>query len=487
MEQLIMKNPVNSLILGILVLAMVQAIYAQPRIAILNTEDDGDPPLKSTELNYITDKLREIAGNVLKDHYGIMTQESIVDKLGSKENAAKECRAASCLADLGRKLSASYITQARIGRFGDNYTFKVELYKSASGLQASPTITGNSKDIFGLLAVLDEKASGMFGNMLPNGAQSVAASSASVATNVSVEANKNVAQSTNKTPQIEGTVVPGKNLAEKLAWLDRRADSRNIYILEANADETIDPHNFEYKGGTGITIILKGDGINRTIRLAKNGNMFAVKPGVTFVLDNNITLKGHKGNNSLVFVGGGTLKMNAGSVITGNLRDVNGNNCGGGVYMNGGTFTMNGGTISGNTAKDGGGVCMNDGTFTMIGGTISGNIASSKGGGVYVNDRKPFNMQGGSIMGNIAGEYGGGVYFYHIPEFTKKGGIITGYNSDQSDGNAVKDNEGVIARRGHAIFIPHINSAYKGGRKETTAGLKNNLSCSYTTCSGDWD
>ncbi|MDR2732238.1 MAG: fibrobacter succinogenes major paralogous domain-containing protein [Fibromonadaceae bacterium] len=173
---------------------LVQTAFAQQRIAILNTEDDGDPPLKPMELSYLTDRLREIAGNVLKDRYGIMTQESIVNKLGSKENAAKECKAASCLADLGRKLSANYIAQGRVGRFGKDFTIKVELYNSASGLQASPTITGNSKDVFGLLAALDEKTPGMFREMLPKELQAATASTvfpaAPAKSSVSIEPSK---------------------------------------------------------------------------------------------------------------------------------------------------------------------------------------------------------------------------------------------------------------------------------------------------------
>ncbi|MDR0516038.1 MAG: hypothetical protein LBH25_03240, partial [Fibromonadaceae bacterium] len=151
--------------IAIILLILCVSAFAQQRIAILNTEDDGEPQLKISELSHLTDKLREIAGNVLKDRYGIMTQQSIVDKLGSRENAAKECKEASCLADLGRKLNAHYIAQGRTSRFGDNLTIKVELYNIASGLQVA-IFTGDSKDVSGLVAVLYEKAPDMFKSML---------------------------------------------------------------------------------------------------------------------------------------------------------------------------------------------------------------------------------------------------------------------------------------------------------------------------------
>ena len=143
------------------------AIFAygqqQKRIAIVNTEDDGEPPLKNSELTHITDRLREIATKILpQKSYAVMTQQSIVAFLDSQENMVKECRAAEgCLAKLGRKINADYIGQARIGRYGEDLTIKVELYESGSGNLVN-SFTEISKDIYGLLSVLDKKAPDLF-------------------------------------------------------------------------------------------------------------------------------------------------------------------------------------------------------------------------------------------------------------------------------------------------------------------------------------
>lgn len=241
-------------------------------------------------------------------------------------------------------------------------------------------------------------------------------------------------------PPIEGIAVPGANLAAKLTWLQRSGDSHNTYIIEVNANETIAPHTFEFRGGINITVVIRGVGANRTIRLQSHGRMFTVRKDVTLILDNNITLQGHNGNNgSIIYISGGTFKMNAGSTITGNIRS---SGYGGGVFLDTGTFTMSGGTISGNTVKSGGGVFVNRGTFTMSGGTISGNIASEHGGGVY--------LASGT--------------------FVKNGGTITGYNSDQANGNVAKDADGfILARSGHAVFVNN------NLRKETTAGPDVNM------------
>ncbi|WP_461256907.1 CsgG/HfaB family protein, partial [Treponema sp. R80B11-R83G3] len=280
------------------------------------------------------------------------------------------------------------------------------------------------------------------------------------------------------TPLTEGTMVPGNNLTEKLTWLDRNADSHNTYILVVNANENIAPYMFNYSGAINITVALRGDGQNRTIRLRTNGTMFTVSANITFILENNVTLQGHNGNSTaLVYINGGTLKMRTGSTITGNTdKTVGSSRDGGAIDISGGIFEMTGGTISGNTAYDaGGGVYILSGTFTMSGGIISGNTAL-KGGGVHISSGT-FNMRGGTITGNTARENGGGVYAGST--FAKTGGTITGYNTDQVNGNAVKDEAGnTLARRGHAVF------RNDNQRKETTAGTSVNLS---SNDSGRWD
>jgi len=152
-----------------IILFLAFAAYGQQtkRIAIMNTEDDGEPPIKNTELTHLTDKLREIANKILpRESYTVMTQQSIVAFLGSQENMVKECREAEgCLAKLGRKINADYIGQARIGRFGKTITIKVELYESGSGGLVN-SFTAESKDIYGLLSVLDKKAPDLFKQML---------------------------------------------------------------------------------------------------------------------------------------------------------------------------------------------------------------------------------------------------------------------------------------------------------------------------------
>jgi len=161
------KTPstLSSLFFFLLLLALAAYGQQEKRVAIIQTLDDSDS-IKPADLAYLTDKLRETAVNVLpKQQYGVMTTESIVAFLGSQERAQKECRESSCLAELGRKVNADYVAQGRIGRFGKELTIKVELYNSKSG-NLIGSFTGDSKTIYGLRDIINEKATGLFKLMI---------------------------------------------------------------------------------------------------------------------------------------------------------------------------------------------------------------------------------------------------------------------------------------------------------------------------------
>jgi len=172
--------------------------------------------------------------------------------------------------------------------------------------------------------------------------------------------------------------APGGTLAARLGWLRNNAQSGNQYLVEIDRNEILAlAQSALPTGRNNLTIILRGTVTERTVSLSENGNLFAIEPGVTLVLCENVTLQGHPANNNaLVYVsGGGTLIMNEGSRITGNTSAAN--NSGGGVLVGGGAaFAMHGGVISGNTAtgnNGGGGVFVaNGGIFQTSGGVVYG-------------------------------------------------------------------------------------------------------------------
>jgi len=318
--------------------------------------------------------------------------------------------------------------------------------------------------------------------------------------------------------------------ANKLLWLQAHVqrDTNTSYVIEVTSNESVGPQTLSYDRN-GITIILIGDGTNRTISLSSNGVMFTVSSGVTLILNNNITLKGRSGNtnngipvgssnnnnNSLVRVNGGTLLMNNGSTITGNTYLSNSSisstySYGGGVYVASGTFTMNGGTISNNTSSSsifnannyfpysyGGGVYVASGTFTMNGGTISDNTASSTitnlsdcsiysyGGGVCLGGiNATFIMNGGTISDNTSlstasgntsffpktYSYGGGVYVGN-GTFTMNGGHI--FNNTSSTGTNIERYSS--NSYGGGVYVDNGTFTMSGG---TISGNTGNISSS---------
>jgi len=154
------------------------AVYAQQNlVAIINTVDDETPPLKISDLNYLTDRLREIATKTLpKESYAVMTQQSMLSLFSAPEDMVRKCdELAGCLVNIGREIAADYIGQGRIGRFGGNLTIKVELYESGKGTLVS-SFTGNAKNVFGLLSVLDKEAPEFFKKLIPGPPPAIQAS-----------------------------------------------------------------------------------------------------------------------------------------------------------------------------------------------------------------------------------------------------------------------------------------------------------------------
>jgi hypothetical protein len=109
----------------------------------------------------------------------------------------------------------------------------------------------------------------------------------------------------------------------------------------------------------------------------------------------------------------------------------------------------------------------------MTDGTISGNTAYG------------INYWDGRFLGA-----GGGVFLNLTSVFTKTGGIITSYNSNNENGNVVRDEDNGVVQNGYGHAVYAVSTG--GGvikRKEITAGPSVNLSFNGSTSafSGAWD
>jgi hypothetical protein len=316
------------------------------------------------------------------------------------------------------------------------------------------------------------------------------------------------------------------DLLDALDWIALNAENGGKYTIALGKDEAIPPTQIS-AGGKTVTITLKAASGERTVSFAGTSpaySLFTISKGVTFTLEDGVTLRGSQNDadKSVVKVDGGKFIMNGG-VITGNKSTgrgagvnafsgsftMNGGtisenraNSGGGVYANT-TFTMNGGTITDNTAavmgmgngagvyavtfvmndgvisgnaeaRDGGGIYA--GTFTMTGGTVSTNSSVQSGGGVYVTTS--CTMTGGTISGNTA-HSGGGVYVY-IAVFTKTGGIIYGSNAPDGQENTAIGGDG----SGRAVLV---STRIGSKKRNTTARASTAMDSSKDGPAGGWE
>ena len=128
-------------------------------VAVLESASGGI--LEYQETQFITNVLREEAVRALSSeaNANIMTRENIVAML-PPEKSLEECEG-SCLIETGKNISADYVSQARIGKFGKNLTISVELYKTANNKLIS-SFNAKAPDIDYLEEVIREKASQMF-------------------------------------------------------------------------------------------------------------------------------------------------------------------------------------------------------------------------------------------------------------------------------------------------------------------------------------
>jgi hypothetical protein len=286
-----------------------------------------------------------------------------------------------------------------------------------------------------------------------------------------------------------GDVLQGEmGLLDALDWIVLNARAGGKYTIALGRDEVITPTELSY-GGKTLSITLKSAGGEQTVSFAgasPSYSLFNVKPGVTFTLEDGVTLEGplNTPKTSPVEVTGGRFVMNGGTK-TGNTN----RKSGGGVLLASGTFTMNNGTISGNIANaseingGGGGVYVRAGTFTMNGGTIRGNTTSCPnsyretfgGGGVFVTLGGTFIMNEGSISGNTSSARGGGVFISH-GTFTKsgKGGVIYGSDAEGDQANrSLSDN-------GHAV-------ANHDRKRNTTARAATAMDSTKAGPAGGWE
>ena len=253
------------------------------------------------------------------------------------------------------------------------------------------------------------------------------------------------AQQNKKGLYVGDTFQGEMDLYDALDWITLNAVEGEEYSIVLS-DNLAASSNVLDCNGKSVTISLKSSGSEIQLSYATrspSSSLFTVKKGVTFVLENGVSLIGRStASRPPVTVDGGIFIMNGGGIRDSKV-DHSESWYGGGVdILSNGTFIMNAGKISGNSAPAGGaGVYVSENaTFVMNGGNIGNNYTKEFGRGGGVSVRGSFAMFGGSISNNSGRKdlnWGGGVYIANGGTFVLHDGTI----SNNSGGGICIDGE----------------------------------------------
>jgi hypothetical protein len=336
----------------------------------------------------------------------------------------------------------------------------------------------------------------------------------------------------------------GSGLTAALAAVSAVASDGTNFIIKLAADEeAFAPATLSYSGNrVTITLIGQGAGKNR-VKIGGDGSLFTVGSGVTFIVkdvslegkalgfdkydhlatdvdDNLLVSEGGEykpvdfsNTAALITVNGGTMILENGGAVRGNLRYSTSSIWGGGIEVNGsGVCILNGGEVTGNYcvvapfsgSGHGGGIAITaaTGKLTVNSGTVSkngteygdgiyslgdviinGGLVSENrgyGGGVYIGSNRSFTMNNGTISKN---ERGGGIYLASGVHFTLNDGLI---ESNKGNGGIYCAENTVVAIKGGVIRDNYSGSGggiY--GRINPPGGLSAQITISGGVISGN--
>lgn len=153
---------------------LVSMASATTHVAVLETISEKDVIGRSEKM-FLTDELRKRANAILPEYMGfiVMTRENINAMLPPGKTM-EECEG-TCLVETGKNISADYVAQARVGKFGKQLTLTMELYETAEN-KLIGSFTARKPNAEGLLEEIEREADAVFQKILGTGAASISAS-----------------------------------------------------------------------------------------------------------------------------------------------------------------------------------------------------------------------------------------------------------------------------------------------------------------------
>lgn len=151
-------------ITGLALLALSEASFAAKKIAVLETT--GDASFSKNEKQYVTDKIRERAVTNLpsSQDFEVMTRDGILALLPPGKSLEK-CEG-KCLTEIGKKISADYVCQAKINQVFGSYAVNIELYETTNG-KLMGSFTQKKASIDALLADIEKESDRLFKAIAP--------------------------------------------------------------------------------------------------------------------------------------------------------------------------------------------------------------------------------------------------------------------------------------------------------------------------------
>ena len=151
----------------ILVAFLTATGFAATHVAVLETISENGVIGRSEKM-FLTDKIRERAKAVLPAYMGyiVMTRENINAMLPPGKSI-EECEG-GCLVETGKNIAADYVAQARVGKFGKQFTLTMELYET-SGNNLVGSFTARKPDAEGLLEEIEREADRVFSQIVGTG------------------------------------------------------------------------------------------------------------------------------------------------------------------------------------------------------------------------------------------------------------------------------------------------------------------------------
>jgi len=119
---------------------------------------DADDEFSPKQQDKLTDKMREAALKVLPtENFVLLKQDAVIKRLGGNKEYNKQCKASSCILDLGKKAKVDFVARADLSQVDKKMYLRIEAYNVKTEGEVG-ILLGNAEKFDDLLAIVEERA-----------------------------------------------------------------------------------------------------------------------------------------------------------------------------------------------------------------------------------------------------------------------------------------------------------------------------------------